>query len=121
MQSVHSTTRPNRATQTIQALHIPEALLKIQTVTAVSASPPLSANSPNRESSRLSSTNCHGKKWLMRSGAARGFMSRESSRSTTRLQGAAIPLWAVHLSLVLVVVLVLVFENPCKVQDANRE
>jgi len=35
MQSIHSPARPNRATQTIQALHIPEALLKIQTVVAV--------------------------------------------------------------------------------------
>ncbi len=35
MQHLQTTTRTNRATQTIQALHIPEALLKIQTVTAV--------------------------------------------------------------------------------------
>jgi len=35
MKSIQPPTRRNRATQTIQALHIPEALLKIQTVTAV--------------------------------------------------------------------------------------
>lgn len=35
MQRLQPTPRHNRATQTIQALHIPEALLKIQTVVAV--------------------------------------------------------------------------------------
>lgn len=35
MQTHQSIPRHNRATQTIQALHIPEALLKIQTVVAV--------------------------------------------------------------------------------------
>ena len=35
MQHLQTTTRTNRATQTNQALHIPEALLKIQVVTAV--------------------------------------------------------------------------------------
>lgn len=35
MQHDQARNRTNRATQTIQALHIPEALLKIQVVTAV--------------------------------------------------------------------------------------
>ena len=35
MQSIHLIARPTRANQTVQALHIPEALLKTQTVTAV--------------------------------------------------------------------------------------